>query len=237
MLFKILKLFGLDVPAEIDAVKARIDLRVEQATDKVKEAARNAAIMAALSACAAVTGIMALGIAAFAAYRWIAENYGVYVGLGVVGGVLAALTLIFVVIAMGTGRSLAPRSRPRVVTPAVAVAEAALERDMLNAASAADAVRMPPPVAPFQPTPSAVDFVAPMSLLISKFVRYPTLGNPLLDQFIDQLKFSARGTADDAIGSAANVVRSGDRSSLVLVLGSAALAGWLLTRHHSDVAP
>jgi hypothetical protein len=55
MLFKILKLFGLDVPAKMEAVKASLELRVEQATDHVKQVAREAAVIAALSAVATVT--------------------------------------------------------------------------------------------------------------------------------------------------------------------------------------
>jgi len=37
MLFKILKLFGLDVPAKIDAVKASLELRLNQTTHHVKQ--------------------------------------------------------------------------------------------------------------------------------------------------------------------------------------------------------
>jgi len=52
MLFKILKLFGLDVPARIEAVKASLERRVEQATDHVKQVAQEAVVIAALSAVA-----------------------------------------------------------------------------------------------------------------------------------------------------------------------------------------
>jgi hypothetical protein len=39
MLFKILKVFGLDVPAKIEAAKSSLELRVERATDRIKEVA------------------------------------------------------------------------------------------------------------------------------------------------------------------------------------------------------
>jgi hypothetical protein len=47
ILFKILKLFGLDV----EAVKASLELRVEQAIDHVKQVAGKAAVIAALCDC------------------------------------------------------------------------------------------------------------------------------------------------------------------------------------------
>ena len=62
MLFKILKLFGLDIPAKIEAAKAELERRVEQATDHVKQVAQEAAVIAAFSAVASVTAAMAVGV-------------------------------------------------------------------------------------------------------------------------------------------------------------------------------
>jgi hypothetical protein len=235
MLFKILKLFGLDVPAEIDAVKARIDRRVELATVQVKQAARNAALMAALAVFAAMTGAMALGVGALAAYRWVAENYGAYAGFAVVGGTLAIVTVILGVAAVGTARSFAPPSRlsppqPTMVAPEMASA------DVIAAVSAAEAAPLYQAAVPIPPPVSANDLVVPLTMLLSRYVKYPTLGHPLFDELLGHLKTSARGTADEAIGSATNVIRRGDRGSVLLVLAGAAFGGWLLTRHHSDTA-
>ena len=95
MLFKILKLFGLDIPAKIEAVKVSLELRVEQATDHVRQLAQEAAVIAALSAIAAVAAAMATGVGLIALYRWTADAYGVYAGLGAVGAILVAVTVIF----------------------------------------------------------------------------------------------------------------------------------------------
>ena len=80
MLFKILKLFGLDVPAKIGAVKASLELRLDQATDHVKEVAQEAAVIASLSAIAAITSAMTVAVGLIALYRWTADAYGVYAG-------------------------------------------------------------------------------------------------------------------------------------------------------------
>ena len=77
MLFKILMLFGLDVPAKVAAAKSMIEQRVEEVTDYAKQATQTAAVIAALSAVAGVLLAMAVGVGLFALYRAVAESYGV----------------------------------------------------------------------------------------------------------------------------------------------------------------
>jgi len=99
MLFKILKLFGLDVPAKIEAVKASLERRIEQAMDHVNQVAQEAAVIAALSAVAIVTAFMAVGVGLVALYFWTADAYGMYAGLGVVGAILVVVTVALAVAA------------------------------------------------------------------------------------------------------------------------------------------
>jgi hypothetical protein len=49
MLFKILKLFGLDVRAEIAAVKGQVEQRVEELAVRAKQTALTSAVIVALS--------------------------------------------------------------------------------------------------------------------------------------------------------------------------------------------
>jgi hypothetical protein len=62
MLFKILKLFGLDVPAKVAAAKSVIEQRVEEVTGYAKQVTQTAAVVAALSAVAGVLVAMAVGV-------------------------------------------------------------------------------------------------------------------------------------------------------------------------------
>jgi hypothetical protein len=62
MLFKILKLFGLDVPAKVAAAKSVIEQRVEEVTGYAKQVTQTAAVIAALSAVAGVLVAMAIGV-------------------------------------------------------------------------------------------------------------------------------------------------------------------------------
>jgi hypothetical protein len=72
MLFEILKLFGLDVPAKIAAARTEFEHRVEDAADYAKQATLTAALVAAFSTVAAFLFIVAAGVGLFALYRVIA---------------------------------------------------------------------------------------------------------------------------------------------------------------------
>jgi hypothetical protein len=47
--------------------------------------------------------------------------------------------------------------------------------------------------------------------MLGKRVRFPALGNPVLDDLVGKLRISARGPADEAVERAANLMRHGDR--------------------------
>ena len=85
---------GLDVPVKIEAAKASLERRVEEAADHVKQVAVGAAVIAALSAIATITAAMAVGVGLIALYRWTADAYGAYAALGVVGVILVVATVI-----------------------------------------------------------------------------------------------------------------------------------------------
>jgi hypothetical protein len=131
MLFNILKLIGLDVPAKVAAAKSMIEQRVEEVTDHAKQVTQTAVVIAALSAVAGVLVAMAVGVGLFALYRAVAESYGVNAGLGVVAGILIVAALILLLIARTKGQSLSNRhifeplrplatAAPSAAAPAVA---------------------------------------------------------------------------------------------------------------------
>jgi DNA-binding MurR/RpiR family transcriptional regulator len=62
-------------------------------------------------------------------------------------------------------------------------------------------------------------------------VKFPTIGNPVIDELIDKLRVTARGSTDEAIDRAADVIRHGNRTNLVVVLTGTAFLAWLLTHN------
>jgi hypothetical protein len=127
MLFQILKLLGLDVPAKIEALKAGLERRIEQAADRIKEAARRTAVVVFLSTFAAIMGAMAFGTGLVALYLWTAERYGPYGGLAAVGGILVVATMALATAAAREANSLtsAGPNLPRDATATTGVASRA----------------------------------------------------------------------------------------------------------------
>jgi hypothetical protein len=95
-------------------------------------------------------------------------------------------------------------------------------------AAQASPARVPPETGAFSASESAADLFEPLAFALAKYVRFPVLGNPVLDQFVGSLKASAQGTADDAVRRAANLIRHGDQTQLLAMIGGAAVLGWLL---------
>jgi hypothetical protein len=233
MLFKILKLFGLDVPAKVAAAKSMIEQRVEEVTDYAKQVTQTAAVVAALSAVAGTLVAMAVGVGLFALYRAVAESYGVNAGLGVVAGILIVAALILLLMARTKGQSLSNRHifeplRPLATAAASAAAPAVAAPSLAHAPSAASFAAAP--------AVSAGDLIEPLAFLLGRYLKYPALGHPVLDELVGNLRNTARGTADEAVERAANLVRYGDRSQLLILLGGAAFAGWLLAQQYPSVA-
>jgi membrane protein implicated in regulation of membrane protease activity len=232
MLFKVLKLFGFDVRAEVEAVKNRINQRVEDIAEHAKHVALSTALIIALSTFAGLFLTMAIGVGLIALYQTEAATYGVNLALGVVATVLVVATLILIIAAWLLGRSLsrkrspelrdrAPQLRDDVTTPAVV--------------PAAPLVGVPVPAAfESEPVDSTGDFMEPLAFLLAKYVKFPELGHPVLDEVIGNLRVTSRGTAEEAVERAANLVRYGDRGQLYILLGGAVVTGWLLARQSPD---
>ena len=81
---------------------------------------------------------------------------------------------------------------------------------------------------------SAGDLIEPLTLILSKMIKFPTVGHPLLDDLLVHLRGPVRGVAEETVERVAHAVRYGARSQLVMALGSAALIGWFLGRHRPD---
>ena len=240
MLFKILKLFGLDIPAKIEAAKVELERRVEQATDHVKQVAQEAAVIAAFLVAASLTAAMAVGVSMIALYRWTAEAYGAYAGLAVVGAILIVVSVIFVAAATIKSRSLADH-RTKLPHDAAGAVYVAADADPIGNVTTADTAATVDATAAVAPTSvaapiSASDLAEPLAHLLSRVVRYPSIGNPVADELIGTLRATAHGTTNEAIERATDVIRHGDRANLLVVLTGAAFVGWLLSHHSRNHA-
>jgi hypothetical protein len=125
---------------------------------------------------------------------------------------------------MGEARSWARERAVEPETPHVAPAIAGAEGTAAPVAvvveTPASAAALPPPA--HTPT-TAADLVAPLSLILSSVMKFPSTGNAILDTLLFHLRDSAKGVADEAVDSVVRTVRYGDRSKLLAVLGTAVL--------------
>jgi hypothetical protein len=219
MLFKLLKLFGLDVKAEIATVKGEIARRVDDAADRARQLAVGAGIIAALAMFAGLLFVTALGVGLFALYRFLEAAYGPDIALGILAAVLIGGILILLGIAALVARSL------KSARPAAAV----------GADVAGVTARVAPPPEPPReamvaaPLMSSGDLVEPLTLVLGLFAKDSKLGHPVLDEFVTGLP-NGGGKPDEAVAQALDVIRNGDRTQLAIILGAAVAAGWLLAR-------
>jgi len=230
MLFKLLKWFGLDIPAKVAAAKFAIEQRAEEVADYAKEATQTAAVIAVLSVFAGISGAMALGVGLLEVYRLVTESFGVNTGLGVIAAVFVAVAVILLLIAWAKEQSLANRRifKPLSPFPTATSSSSAPVVAAEGPASASPAAGGP------RPEP-ARDLLEPLAFLLAKYVRYPALEDPVLDEFVGNLRTTAREAADETVERAANLVRYGNRGQLLVLLGGAAFVGWLLARQNEGL--
>jgi hypothetical protein len=219
MLFKLLKLFGLDVHAEIAAVKGEITRRVDDVTDRARQLALGAAIIAVLAMFAGLFFVIAIGVGLVALYRFAEAAYGADMALAILAAVLVGVILILLGIALLVARSL-KTTRPAAVGADVAAS---------GTRAAPRPAEPPPAVAAPAAALSSGDLVEPLTLVLGLFAKDPKLGHPALDEFVTGLP-NGGGKPDEAVAQALDVIRNGDRTQLAIILGAAVAAGWLLAR-------
>jgi hypothetical protein len=223
MLLEVLKALGLDVPAQINALKSDIDQRVQSATSQVSQVAQQAALLAFLYAFAAGAALLAIGVALFALFWWVSDYYGVYAGLGVVFLLLALAALIPARMALGRSKSFAVDTGKTPI--ALPGQRGAVGLSSAGAVSPAPAAPPAPQNSPTAANPSAGDLVEPIVALLTGARGRGSIAAELLAGLGE-----GGGPVNMALDRATNVIRAGDRTNLLTVLGSAAVLGFLFTR-------
>jgi hypothetical protein len=240
MFFSILKLFGLDVRAKIAAARTEFEQRAELAKSRIAHAVMTAGILAVLFGIAALAALAALGVGLGALYAWVSITYGPFYAYGAVAGVLVILSIVFAAIGILEAKSWSNEPAPAAVQPNLAVAAAADGAPSDRSIHAVDTAEVgDPEVAteylrtPAGRLPTGSGMSEPLALLLSRVVRLPVTGNPVVDDMITALRGPAHSAAADVINSTADVIRHGERQKMIAVLGAAILVGWFLERLRS----
>jgi hypothetical protein len=103
----------------LDAVRADVDQQVGWATLEVQRQTRHVAVVVAFALCAALAAMAAAVVGLIALYTWLASVYGQATAFALLGGGLALIALIFLVLFLTSGRPrVAARPSLRVAQPA-----------------------------------------------------------------------------------------------------------------------
>jgi hypothetical protein len=116
------------------AVRADLDRQIGWAKEEVGRQARHAMLVGILLGAAALAAFGAATVALIALYMWLAQHYGAFISLAVIGGGLFVLALILLLLAL-------IRRRPRLAArPPLQMAQPATVLETLAQDSYAKAV-------------------------------------------------------------------------------------------------
>jgi uncharacterized membrane protein len=230
MLFKILKLFGIDLPARM--AEARVDLEegFDLAKDSVEHAAQRVAVLAMLFVLAALVALSAFGVSLVALYSWVSINYGQFYGLTAIGAVLLLIAIVMYAIAISKAKSWRGENIRRVAAKKLELAQARADR-VAATMETFETPALPPPQQSAGVT-AANDLTEPLVWALSKTIKLPAVENPAMDELFSRLQSSARDVTDEVVEGLVRAVRYGDRPQLFAALGGALFVGWFLGRHN-----
>ena len=231
MFFRLLKLAGIDVNAKIAELKADLSVKIGQTSEELTRKARIIGLAAGLFLSAALLALMVLVVALIAIYKWGELNYGAFVGLALVAGVLIVLAIVLV----GSGLVIGKQSSR--ITPLAPFNEATSARAKPLAPHPPRSTNDAPQSAEAFASTSyqsssakAEDLIEPLFALVGRYTRWPQTGHIAIDNLLQQVGSRAQGTTDDAVTRAAALIRNGDRATMLSVLGAVAVLGWLIGR-------
>jgi hypothetical protein len=225
MFFRLLKLAGLDVKATIAEVKADLFRRIELASQQATRKARTLALVAGLFLFAGILALLLLIVGLVALYKWGELQHGPFIGLALDAGALAILAGASALAALWIARP----TESAASTDATASPARLTYRAAEQPTRATNAERL---AAPMYQTPrtKAEDLIEPLFVLLDRYLRWPVTGRPAIDRVLNELGARAQPTTNEAVERAAELVRRGDRATMLGVLGAATLCGWLLVR-------
>ncbi len=230
MLFKILKLFGVDLPARMAETRVDLEERFDLAKDSVEHAAQRAAVLAILFLLATLVALSAFGVSLVALYSWVSINYGQFYGLTAIGVVLLFIAIVMYAIAISKAKSWRGENIRRVAAKKLELAQARADR----VAATMETFERPalPPAQQSAGVTAASDLTEPLVWALSKTIKLPAMENPAMDELFSRLQSSARDVTDEVVEGLVRAVRSGDRPQLFAALGGALFVGWFLGRHN-----
>jgi uncharacterized membrane protein YqjE len=221
MLRQLLLLTGVE--QRLHAVRQRLEARAQAIIQQGKSVAMQVAIAAGLATGAIVILLLAVIAGLIVLFLWLAPHYGNLAAAGIVGALLLAIAVLLAICAYATFMKKAP---PIVIADIPPPEAAPLAADPGDGAAPREGVTEPPM------RPISLGEVDAMFSLAGRYGRMPQTGIEPIDNLVRAVSPKAEEATREAVARAANLMRHGDRTTMLTVLGAAVAAGWLLTKVH-----
>jgi hypothetical protein len=174
---------------------------------------------------AAVVTVMAVVAGLVTLYLWLVPLVGAVAAAGIVSGGLLLIAVVLGVSAMMVAnKRIPPLEPPKLIQPELVTAE-----ETVSAPSSAS-FRPPGVSAEPSPRPVAPHDVESLFAIAGQFARLPRTGIEPADNIIQAFAPHAEDATREAVARAANLVRYGDRSTVIGILSAAAAVGWILSK-------
>jgi hypothetical protein len=231
MLHSILQITGIE--QKLEAVRDRIEGEAQSLMQHGKAVAIQMAIASALAVGAAILGLMALVAALIALFFWLEPQVGSIAAMGLIAGGLLVIGIVLAVSAAMIGRKETPRIAPAVANPVATadIAAARMAEAKLDLAGHDSLGRDYIGLGNFQPArPVTAEEVESLFAVAGQFTRLPHTGIESVDNMLRALAPKAEEATRETVARAANLVRYGDRSTVLAILGTALAVGWAMTK-------
>lgn len=231
MLHSILQITGIE--QKLEALRSRIEGQAQSLMQHGKAVAIQMAIATGLAVGAAILGLMALVAGLITLFFWLEPQVGSIAAMGIIAAGLLVIGIVLAVSAAMIGRKETPRV-PAVVASPVATADIAAAR---MAEAKMDLNKHVPPgrdylgLGEFQSArPVTAEEVESLFAVAGQFTRLPNTGIEQVDNMLRSLAPKAEEATREAVARAANLVRYGDRTTVLAILGTALAIGWAMTK-------
>lgn len=246
MLRTIMRISGLE--RALRSVENRIEDRAQDLIQQGKAVAVETLIAAGLAAGAAILVLMALVAALTILFLWLEPQVGTMAAMGVVAGILLVIGAVLAIGAVIVGRSETPAAAAGTAEPVgtTDITPTATGDEKILAATGDEKI----PAAGAEPffttespptQPVTTDDVESLFAIAEQFARLPHTGIESVDDVLRAIAPKAEDAAREGVVHAANLVRYGDRSTMLAMLGTAFAIGWVMTwlepRREAKAAP
>lgn len=217
MLSSILQILGVE--QKLHAIEDSIEDKAQTILRQGKAAAFQIGFVAEMGIGAVIFAFMALVAGLGSLYFWLAPQFGPAAAMGMIAGGL---------LVVGGGFAIATVLASKRVSTVVTEAEAKPVEKADSAPKSVIAERVPLVEPPRRPVTTAE--VDSLFAVAGQFARLPRTGIEPVDKVIQALAPKAEEATREAVAHAANLVRHGDRKTVLAILGSAVVLGWVITK-------